>query len=66
MSQRNAVQNAIDHFGKTAGMVKRSGSWYQRHAQTTVAGDESDLDDERAAAWPRRDAVLVDGHARST
>jgi hypothetical protein len=30
MSERNAVQRAIDQFGKEAGFDKKSGSWYRR------------------------------------
>jgi hypothetical protein len=30
MSERNAVQQAFDRFGKDAGLEKKSGSWYRR------------------------------------
>lgn len=30
MSERNAIQQAFDRFGKGAGFEKRSGSWYRR------------------------------------
>lgn len=35
MSERNAIQQAFDQFGRDAGFEKKSGSWY-RHADEVI------------------------------
>ena len=36
MAERNEVQQAFDAFGKSAGMLKHSGSWYRTNDEVTT------------------------------